>query len=257
MDPSIWGPLAWQLIFDINWGVCLARNSSGGSGSNSTPRVDMVLVDAAVNSFYNSLQYLLPCKYCRESYREYLKSMGSVNTMDQNDCTAALKWAYNLKNKVNDKLGKRDRPTFDQVMRRMKTYQAFGSQYSVIDFLFIVVENYDGGDPEMQTQKRAWFFVMLRSLAMILSLVLQHHHPYSLLGQAMKTIQVTPACAESKATAVQYLCSIGKLVTDSKIPSLRNPFAGAFENPGAMCIKYSNAHKPTPDETNSTTTPLK
>ena len=60
-----------------------------------------------VCDFFNSLPYVLPCKYCRKSLTEYI-------TADPAECQDDMaKWLWRIHNDVNAKLRTQHLPTFD------------------------------------------------------------------------------------------------------------------------------------------------
>ncbi len=111
MDPTIWGPKLWNIIFDICWAI----------DRNNTSKIQQ----QSVTIFFESLQYLLPCKYCRMSYVQYLRDLKGPPKSGSGN---ALRWAYTLRNKVNNKLKRKYKLTFEKFERRMKTYQSMSSQ---------------------------------------------------------------------------------------------------------------------------------
>lgn len=237
MDPTLWGPLAWSLIFDLNWGLCQLKNSPELMATFTDEHIRTI--DAAVLTFYQSLQYMLPCKYCRESYRYYLSSMDNLSLRRgapvghssgvEKSCTKALRWAYDLKNKVNDKLNKTHRPTFEQVLARMQTLHSFGSQYSLMDFLFIIAENYDSQFEELQVAtsttttaaaaaastavdlssfKQAWFYLFMKSVALLITIALHSKKSYASIASAFMKHPIQKSDVISKKAVYDYLCVI-------------------------------------------------
>ncbi len=75
MDTRFWGPSAWKLFHLV------AYSQSG------TP------------SFWKSIQYVLPCKYCRSSISGYYES-NPIPKSAKDDCF----WMYQIHNSVNQKL---------------------------------------------------------------------------------------------------------------------------------------------------------
>lgn len=80
MNTLFWGPSAWQLIHSL--GLVYPKNPS------STEK--KLFFD-----FFDSLQFVLPCKHCRNSYSDYYKDI---------DLNNLYTWTWKLHNKVNDKL---------------------------------------------------------------------------------------------------------------------------------------------------------
>lgn len=80
MNTLFWGPSAWQLIHSI--GLVYPKNPTD-------------IERKYFFEFFDSLQYVLPCKHCRKSYSVYYKDI---------DLNKLYDWTWKLHNKVNDKL---------------------------------------------------------------------------------------------------------------------------------------------------------
>lgn len=84
MDPSAWGPHAWFLI-----------ESS----------VIHMPEDADISKFVDfltNLQYVLPCKGCRDNYADHLKDKPPPKTTKKD----LIDWVINLHNEVREYQGK-------------------------------------------------------------------------------------------------------------------------------------------------------
>jgi hypothetical protein len=77
MDVSFWGPPGWKLLHSITF----------ERGNLETKK-----------KLFYAMKDVLPCKYCRESARQFIKELPFDNNL-------AL-WLYRFHNKVNDKLNK-------------------------------------------------------------------------------------------------------------------------------------------------------
>jgi len=115
MSTILWGPLAWGILTDM------------AIRMDQHPNVDY-------SAIWQSLKTMLPCKYCRQSYRKFLRE-----DPPQRPYT---RWIFVLHNKVNRKL---DKPLFDEAAfrRRIHVYGAFSSATTWWDFAFILAMNYD------------------------------------------------------------------------------------------------------------------
>jgi len=77
--------------------------------------------------FYEHMANMLPCKYCRESYRRFLKKLPIDLFLD---CRESLTvWIYLLHNLVNDKLRSQgypieDDPPIQEVHRKYEGWRA-------------------------------------------------------------------------------------------------------------------------------------
>jgi hypothetical protein len=79
MDTRYWGPSGWQLLHLI-----AARGAS--------------------KSFWETIPFILPCKFCRASLSTFYEELPPPSTNQQ-------VWLYKIHNKVNDKLRKQGHPT--------------------------------------------------------------------------------------------------------------------------------------------------
>lgn len=87
MDTKAWGPPLWDSLFFVAYGYQL------------NPHPDRV---EQYDAFFNSLAGVLPCKYCRESLTGFLKELDFKQYI--RDGRGAMRFVYDLKNKVNQKL---------------------------------------------------------------------------------------------------------------------------------------------------------
>ena len=54
---------------------------------------------------------MLPCRYCRDSYQDFIKQPGSELTkITMKNRKNLVTWLYHIHNKVNKKLGIKDKP---------------------------------------------------------------------------------------------------------------------------------------------------
>lgn len=128
MDTRFWGPSGWQLCH-------LVAHSYSGKHTS------------AFKSFFENLQDILPCKFCRESTTKFVGEKPP-------DMENIAKWVYNLHNKVNHKLRSQCKedpkvicpppdPHFEAVSN---IYKALLAQPPTsppgLDFLFCVAYNY-------------------------------------------------------------------------------------------------------------------
>lgn len=125
MDTRYWGPSGWRLLHLISF----AKAQS----------------PAAACRFFETLPYVLPCKYCRKSLSEYI-------TEDPVDCAVRehrlSRWLWRIHNDVNAKLRAQRIPTaadppFERVRALYEERLAAGCSRTVFDgweFLFSVAE---------------------------------------------------------------------------------------------------------------------
>ena len=87
MDTRFWGPDGWQLLHSI--AVSYPDNSNRNEKK-------------IYRDFFNSIEYILPCIYCRYSFSEYIK-IKPVDNFLENSKTLS-EWLFNIHNMVNNKL---------------------------------------------------------------------------------------------------------------------------------------------------------
>lgn len=129
MDTRFWGPSGWRLLHSISF----------------SPEVDI----AAQREFFTLLAYVLPCKFCRESYSEYITEIPfpAAPTAQRAD---VAKWLWKIHNCVNAKLHSQGlvastNPTFASVRRVYTDRLAAGcsrTEFEGWEFLFAIAENH-------------------------------------------------------------------------------------------------------------------
>lgn len=128
MDTRYWGPSGWRLLHLISF----------ADGKN-----------AALCAFFQTLPYVLPCKYCRQSLSEYIQA-------DPVDCAVREgrlpRWLWRIHNDVNAKLRRQGLaraatpdPSFAAVKEVYEDRLAAGCTRTVFEgweFLFSVAESH-------------------------------------------------------------------------------------------------------------------
>ena len=104
MNTCFWGRALWIPFHSIAYNY-----------PKTNPSKDLVL---HTREFYVNLKNVLPCKYCRESYSQYLKDLPIDSFLEGR--RQLTYWAYLIHNKVNDKLRNQghidwENPTLDEV----------------------------------------------------------------------------------------------------------------------------------------------
>ena len=104
MDTQFWGPSGWHLLHILA----------------SAP----VKHPSAVKEWIELLEYVLPCKYCRASFHDYMKQLPLTMDIIQ-DQQLFGRWLYDIHNLVNAKLRsqgllKTPDPSWHSVQKRMQ-----------------------------------------------------------------------------------------------------------------------------------------
>ena len=94
MQSSKWGPPLWDSLFHI----------AAGYDFNDTPKREK---DRQYRAFFGSLGDVLPCRYCRDSYRNFYAALDIDRYMTMPSC-GLTKYVYDLKNLVSNKLASQE-----------------------------------------------------------------------------------------------------------------------------------------------------
>lgn len=112
MNTEFWGPRAWDFLFSI----AMNYNPQRVKGNKIKHK-----------QFIESLQYILPCNYCRDSFSKFIKVMPVEPYLCSN--RQFMFWLYLLKCHVNNKLREQGNyvskePTFDDVFKKYSLYKS-------------------------------------------------------------------------------------------------------------------------------------
>ena len=129
MDTRFWGPSGWRLLHLITFTYEPSQAEK-------------------VGKFFETLPYVLPCKFCRCSLTEYMDE-DPIQLTSRNTLT---KWLWRIHNKVNDKLrgqglatAQEPNPPFDTVKKVYEERVDQGcikAEFEGWDFLFSIAENH-------------------------------------------------------------------------------------------------------------------
>ena len=134
MDTKFWGPDGWKLLHSI---------------CEKYPENPKLKDKEIYSEFFNSISYVLPCIYCRISFKEYIRELPIENYIDNKKDLCY--WLYLIHNKVNEKLRKQNLnhkkdPKYPTIRRRYKIYVRDVNNNKKIapgfDFMYSVAFNY-------------------------------------------------------------------------------------------------------------------
>lgn len=120
MDPEIWGPVFWDLLFDI------------AHHYYQRPEVEHI------TKFFNDTQYFLPCGGCRDHYRSYLDQCFDRELSSSCE-DMGLHFLFPLKNSVNRRLEKRE-ISCQLYLERRRLFPVRGSVAAVRQLLDLIGE---------------------------------------------------------------------------------------------------------------------
>ena len=90
---KIWGPPGWVFLH------CVVMGYPSKIDKKDKTHIKRM---KETRNFFESMAYILPCRYCRESYQQYIKELPIKKHLRTRKKLA--KWLYDIHNKVNKKL---------------------------------------------------------------------------------------------------------------------------------------------------------
>jgi hypothetical protein len=126
MDTKFWGPSGWRLLHLITFAYTPKKKDD-------------------VRRLFESLAYVLPCKFCRASFQEYIDE-DPVEPALRSKATLS-KWLWRIHNRVNEKLRGQgllhgEDPSYESVRDIYEERLKEAGEFEGWDFLFSVAENH-------------------------------------------------------------------------------------------------------------------
>jgi len=108
---KIWGPCAWEFFHCATFGYPLEPTEEQKQ---------------QYKNFFIVIGFVLPCKYCRDSYTEFINSDPDciLKDSDLENRDALTRWAFRLHNRVNKKLGLTYNLTYEDMCEKFESYRA-------------------------------------------------------------------------------------------------------------------------------------
>lgn len=107
---KLWGPSGWNFLFSCIMG--------GYPPKINNHNKEHLVVKRHFKNMFKSLGYTMPCIFCRESYKGFLKEspiepalVGRIELM---------RWLYDIRTKVNKKLMKQELECYNNEKKRLK-----------------------------------------------------------------------------------------------------------------------------------------
>lgn len=237
MDTTFWGPPAWILLHTI------AYNYIPSDVNRETYKI-----------FFENLQNILPCIYCRSSYIEYISYEPIILYLDssKNLCL----WLYKIHNLVNNKLRnqgllKWENPTFEEIYKkysdeqenidkcliRSKSIMGWNFLYCIA---FVFPEN---GRTDAQTSHYNGYYTFFNTLGNVLPIKGEYKETYnSYLGK-----KPIIKCLESREELKKWIYNL-EITINNKLKLKCDEFVkieDEIENYRAGCGGNKSDNKPT------------
>jgi len=139
MDTRFWGRDGWKLLHSIAYSYNKVINEVMNDVINDKD------IYKHYKTFFKSIQYVLPCIYCRRSYKKYITEHPFPKELTQKELT---RWLYIIHNCVNDKLRKQEYAIeSDSSLKEVdKYYENYVKKIHCMigfDFIYCILFNYD------------------------------------------------------------------------------------------------------------------
>ena len=108
MMTSIWGPPLWHVLHTISFNYPIHPTKEDKEH---------------YFIYFNSLQYILPCSYCRDNLKKNLKKI-PLNKKIFKSRELLSTWVYLLHEEINKMLGKKSNLTYDMVRARYEHFRS-------------------------------------------------------------------------------------------------------------------------------------
>uniref|UniRef100_A0A6C0JF30 thiol oxidase n=1 Tax=viral metagenome TaxID=1070528 RepID=A0A6C0JF30_9ZZZZ len=164
MDTRFWGPDGWKLLHSIT-----------ANYPNNPTKIDK----ENYKIFFESIQHVLPCIYCRVSFTEYITKMPIDNYLKNR--RDICHWLYKIHNMVNDKLRKQGLnnnidPTFNEIYPRYSNYLKDVNMSNCInmpgwDFIYSIVFNFPKDGENIEKIRYINYIIFFNYLGIILPFV--------------------------------------------------------------------------------------
>ncbi len=125
IKPSVWGPHGWKFMHYVSLGYPIHPTNNEKEH---------------YKTFYESLQYILPCGKCAQNYAENLKQHPIDKSLDTRD--NLIKWVIDIHNKVNTELGKPIVPYEDALnlyLKQSSPITTYGFKLLVLAIILVFV----------------------------------------------------------------------------------------------------------------------
>ena len=134
MGTKNWGPPAWFFLFISIMGAYPYKIDEKNK--------EHKIIKMHFKNLFKALQYTMPCIFCRNSYKQFLKESPIEPHMSGR--IELMKWLYNIKNRVNDKLSEQEQKCYNDKKKELKTKYRRGS--ITRDKYYELIEEFKGSN---------------------------------------------------------------------------------------------------------------
>jgi len=110
MQTRVWGPAGWLFLHSI---------------AQNYPWKPTIEQKQNYLQFFKLTGNVLPCRYCRESYQDFIKEPSTeLNLCVMKNRYTLVKWLYDIHNKVNKKLNVSCNETLKNVWEKYESFRS-------------------------------------------------------------------------------------------------------------------------------------
>lgn len=132
MDTRSWGAPTWDTLFFV----------AGGYDLNEEPRETK---DEKYYTFFQNFGEVIPCRYCRNSYKGFFQELNLQDYFGEK--CGVMRFVYDLKNKVNNKLWKQEYEAAMEKYNALKQNEATLTQDQIAEQLRDISKIFYTKDP--------------------------------------------------------------------------------------------------------------
>jgi hypothetical protein len=110
LSTKSWGPSGWYFLFSCIMGGYPVKLDNKSK--------DHRVIKRHFKNMLLSLGYTMPCIFCRQSFQEFCKEMPIDNFLSSR--IDLMKWLYEIRNKVNQKLIAQEQKCYNDEKKRLK-----------------------------------------------------------------------------------------------------------------------------------------
>ena len=148
-NPKVWGPVLWKKLHTITFNYPIKIDNTNK---------DDVAIRDAVRKIFLGLRNTIPCKACRDSYREFIRASPIDSHLGSRENLSY--WLYEIHNKVNAKLRNLEREQFKVALQQLDEYarlhRVSPPQYQHMKYRLSCQIKITGPDPSFNEVKRMY-----------------------------------------------------------------------------------------------------
>ena len=116
MMTNIWGPTGWVFLHAVTFGYPMDPAKFDES-NKLAPGTTM----DRYKTFFETCGFVFPCRYCRESYQEFIADDPPSKALENRE--SLTRWLWRIHERVNTKLQKKG-ITYEELVERYEAFRA-------------------------------------------------------------------------------------------------------------------------------------